>query len=327
MKKFVVWPIFVTFLLLLGLCMSLQPGTSSLNAIKYRTVVDATGTEVKIPEKPQRVVVLNSANLDMYYAAGGKVIGKPSSSYLSPALRRATKDVPSIGTIHSPSVEAIIGLKPDLVIGVNVPYNTAIREMLAQVGIPLYINDLNTYEEMIKTMRFFGELTGETQQTETVIAKAQNTYYSLVNQARQYKGARTLIIFGAPGSFSMATESSFSGNLLKILGGENITAQNQLIEGDYVPLSMEYVIEYNPEVIFFISMIPKSDSVAIFKKDMVESPAWSQVKAVQSGRIYYLSGGLYAVNPGTRITEAMQGMYTDLYEKEVARNGHVGSKS
>ena len=91
--------------------------------IPMRTVTDATGTEVVIPQHPKRVVILNSANLDMYYAVGGTVVGKPTSSYISKEIREKTKDVPAVGTLHSPSVEAIIGLHPDLVIGINVPFS------------------------------------------------------------------------------------------------------------------------------------------------------------------------------------------------------------
>lgn len=282
-----------------------------------RTVVDATGTEIKIPTHPKRVVILNIANLDMYYAVGGEVVGKPKSAYYSKELMAATADVPSIGGLHSPSVEAIIGMHPDLVIGVNVPFNTNLREMLGQANIPLYINNLNTYEDVVNTLRFFGELTGHEDVANVTAKRAEDHYNKVVALAKEEKGPRSLIIFGAPGSFSMATTTSFSGNLLKTLGGDNIADRDSSLSGDYVPLSMEYIIKENPEVIFFISMTPKPDSIETFKRDMLESSSWQDISAVKSGRIYYLSGGLFALNPGTPINEALDIMYKDLYGKEV----------
>lgn len=282
-----------------------------------RTVVDATGTEIKIPTHPKRVVILNIANLDMYYAVGGEVVGKPKSAYYSKELMAATADVPSIGGFHSPSVEAIIGMHPDLVIGVNVPFNTNLREMLGQANIPLYINNLNTYEDVVNTLRFFGELTGHEDVANVTAKRAEDHYNKVVALAKEEKGPRSLIIFGAPGSFSMATTTSFSGNLLKTLGGDNIADRDSSLSGDYVPLSMEYIIKENPEVIFFISMTPKPDSIETFKRDMLESSSWQDISAVKSGRIYYLSGGLFALNPGTPINEALDIMYKDLYGKEV----------
>ena len=214
-------------------------------------------------------------------------------------------------------MEAIIGMHPDLVIGVNVPFNTNLREMLGQANIPLYINNLNTYEDVVNTLRFFGELTGHEDVANVTAKRAEDHYNKVVALAKEEKGPRSLIIFGAPGSFSMATTTSFSGNLLKTLGGDNIADRDSSLSGDYVPLSMEYIIKENPEVIFFISMTPKPDSIETFKRDMLESSSWQDISAVKSGRIYYLSGGLFALNPGTPINEALDIMYKDLYGKEV----------
>lgn len=289
----------------------------STQVVPMRTVVDGTGTEIQIPTHPKRVVILNIANLDMYYAVGGEVVGKPKSSYYSKDLLNATKDVPSIGSLHSPSVEAIIGMHPDLVIGVNVPFNTNLRHMLSQANIPLYINNLNTYDDVVNTLRFFGELTDYQDVANVTAKRAEDHYNKVVALAKEEQGPRSLIIFGSPGSFSMATNTSFSGNLLKTLGAYNIADADSSAVGDYVPLSMEFIIKENPEVIFFISMTPKPDSIETFKRDMLESSAWQDVAAVKNGRIYYLSGGLFALNPGTPINEALDIMYKDLYGKEV----------
>lgn len=289
--------------------------TTVPNGELKRTVVDATGTSVSIPVNPKRVIILNSANVDMYYAVGGTVVGKPISSYYAPELRQKIKDIPSIGTIHSPNVEAILGLKPDLVIGVNLPYNTSIREQLAVAGIPLYINNLNSFEDMEATLRFFGQLTGHEDVANVAISNVKTRYNELRSKADVHRGPRTLIIFGSPGSFSMATSTSFSGNLLSLLQGRNIADFDSSLDGAYVPLSLEYVNRMNPEVIFFISMSPKSDSVDVFKRELATDKAWQQIQAVQTGRIYYLSGGLFGVNPGMRSIEAMNEMYEDLYGK------------
>lgn len=320
MKRYLFVPVILAVLCVVAVTAWISLGTSAVSKEPTRQVVDATGTEVTIPVHPKRVVILNTANLDMYYAVGGQVVGKPKSSYYTKELMAATKDVPSVGTIHSPNVEAIIGLHPDLVIGLNVPFNTNLRGMLAQADIPLYINDLNSYDDVVSTLHFFGELTGETAVADATAKAAEANYNKLVDTAKTKQGPRALIIFGAPGSFSMATSSAFSGNLLTLLGGHNIADFDSRLEGDYVPLSMEYVIKTDPEVIFFISMTPKSDSVDVFKRDMLESSAWAEVSAVKSQRIYYLSGGLFAANPGTRISEALTIMYEDLYGKEAAHD-------
>lgn len=320
MKRYILIPVAVVVVFLIALASWISLSHSNNTDMPMRTVTDATGATITIPQHPKRVVILNSANLDMYYAVGGTVVGKPTSSYISKEIREKTKDVPAVGTLHSPSVEAIIGLHPDLVIGLNVPFNTGLRGILEDADIPLYINNLTTYEEVFDTLTFFGELTNQPDVAKATADKAMANYNKLIDDAKKQKGPRSLIIFGAPGSFSMATNKAFSGNLLSLLNGYNIADAATGLEGDYVPLSMEYVIKQDPEVIFFISMSPKSDSVNVFKREMLNSSAWSDVSAVKNQRIYYLSGGLFAANPGTRISEALQIMYDDLYGEEAAHD-------
>lgn len=320
MKRYLLVPVAIVIVCVIALTSWISLTHEGNTQVPMRTVTDATGTTIVIPEHPKRVVILNSSNLDIYYVVGGTVVGKPTSSYISKEIMAKTKDVPSVGTLHSPSVETIIGLHPDLVIGINVPFNTSLRDILAQADIPLYINDLDTYDDVVTTLTFFGELTNQPDVAKATADKAVANYNKLVDDTKKQKGPRSLIIFGAPGSFSMATGKAFSGNLLELLGGHNIADMATGLDGDYVPLSMEYVVKTDPEVIFFISMSPKSDSVNVFKREMLNSSAWADVSAVKNQRIYYLSGGLFAANPGTRISEALTIMYDDLYGKEAAHD-------
>ena len=96
----------------------------------------------------------------------------------------------------------------------------------------------------------------------------------------------------------MATSKAFSGNLLELLGGHNIADMATGLDGDYVPLSMEYVVKTDPEVIFFISMSPKSDSVNVFKREMLESSAWADVSAVKNTADLLLVRWLVCGKPG-----------------------------
>lgn len=50
-------------------------------------------------------------------------MGKASSQAYSEAVNQATAAAQEMGIIHSPNVEAIVALQPDLVIGTNVPYH------------------------------------------------------------------------------------------------------------------------------------------------------------------------------------------------------------
>lgn len=63
-----------------------------------------------------------------------------------------------------------------------------------------------------------------------------------------------MIIFGSSDSFNMATSQSFSGDLLKRLGGRNIADAAPVKNSAYAPLSLEYIGKENPDLILIITM-------------------------------------------------------------------------
>lgn len=133
-----------------------------------QVLVDSTGRQVNVPVHPKRVVILNASNVDLYVAAGGgeNIVGKASSQTYSEEVNQATASAQDVGIIHSPNVEAIVALQPDLVIGTNVPYHQNLIPTLEKAGIPVYINSLNSFEDIYTTLELYGRLTDHNQQAE-----------------------------------------------------------------------------------------------------------------------------------------------------------------
>lgn len=298
-----------------GIVYMMTQGGIAASTAAMRQVTDSTGETMEIPEHPQRVIFLNASNMDMYVAAGGaaQVVGKPTSQSLSPELAEIVADVPEVGIIHSPNIEKILSLKPDLVIGVNVPFHNQLRETLKQNHIPVYINSLDTYEDTLKTMKFFGELTGNTEKAQEESDRIAKQCSEAIAMTEGQTGPRTLILFSNPNSNSMASSETFSGDLLQRLHGVNIAELDTSLTGQFIPLSLEYVVKQDPEVIFIISMGNTPENLARFKDQMKTNGAWSQTSAVRNGRIYDLPMDLFTVNPGSNIGEAMKYMANCLY--------------
>ena len=124
-----------------------------------QTLVDSTGRQVNVPVHPKKMVVLNASNVDLYVAAGGgeNIVGKASSQTYSEEVNQATASAQDVGIIHSPNVEAIVALQPDLVIGTNVPYHQNLIPTLEKAGIPVYINSLNSFEDIYNTLSFMAD--------------------------------------------------------------------------------------------------------------------------------------------------------------------------
>ena len=281
-----------------------------------RLVTDSIGRQVQIPQHPQRVVALNASNLELYYAAGGTVVGKPLSNALPLELIKATQDVPAVGIIHSPDVEKILALKPDLVLGIDIPFHHNLIDILAKADIPIIINSLDKYEDVLQTLDFYGELTNKRSLAAQKKQAIETQYQQILAQIQGEKVPKSLIIWGSPASFSMATNKSFSGDLVNRLGGGNIADAQNKLNTAFVPLSMEYITAKDPEVIFLITHGSEEKVLAKFRQELSTNPIWQNISAVKNNRVYQLPAPLFSVNPGTQVGESLQIIANYLYTKE-----------
>ena len=289
-------------------------GTGNSEQQRTKVLTDSTGRQVNVPVHPQRVVVLNASNVDLYVAAGGgaNIVGKAASQTYSDEVKSATASAQEVGIIHSPNLEAIVALQPDLVIGTNVPYHQNLIPTLEKAGIPVYINSLNSFEDIYNTLELYGSLTGEKAAAETRIKQMQAQHDELVANVQDKTPPKSVIIFGNPDSFSMATKKTFTGALVEELGGGNLA--DTLGKGDaYVPLSMEFLAAQNPDVIFVIMMGNPQTMQEKLQKDLAANPAWSGTNAVKNNRVHILPYNLFTVNPGTQAIAAMQTLASYMY--------------
>ena len=281
-----------------------------------RVLTDSTGRQVNVPVHPQRVVILNASNVDLYVAAGGgdAVVGKASSQTYSETVQQATAKAEDVGIIHSPNLEAIVALKPDLVIGTNVPYHQNLIPTLEKAGIPVYINSLSSFEDIFNTLELYGSLTGHEDEAKAKVEEMKQQRQELIDSAQGKTAPKSVIIFGNPESFSMATKGTFTGSLVEQLGGGNLA--DNLDKGDaYIPLSMEFLATQNPDVIFIIMMGNPQMMQEKVRTDLEANPAWAGTNAVKNGRVHILPYNLFTVNPGTQAIDAMKTVYDFMYEK------------
>lgn len=315
--------IVICIIAVIGLILNFRQDKENIDETNAtRVVTDSIGREVTIPIHPQRVVLLNASHLDLYYYAGGKetntIVGKPVSEALNDEVKEGTKNITEVGVIHNPSVETILKLKPDLVIGINVPFHQQLIPTLEKANIPVLIKSLDTYEEVLDTLQFYGELTGKQDVAQNKIEEIKTNYEQAMARVENKVAPKTLMIWGTTDSFSMATSKAFAGDLLKRLGGNNIADNVDSVAKDsgFIPLGMEYIATQDPEVIFVVTHGDVETVKASMNENLGKNQLWQEISAVKNNRVYVLPYQLFAVNPGTRIAEALNILADDLYPQE-----------
>ena len=266
------------------------------------------------PAEPKRIVFLNASNLEIFASIGGKAVGRPTSTSYPNDIKESIKDIPEVGMIHAPNLEKIMSLKPDLVVGTNVPFHVMLRKPLEMAGVPLYLNMINSYEDVLKSIDDFGCFAGRDKEAAVKRAQIEKEYAALTQDVQKGRGPKVLIIFGSPDSFNMSTKKSFGGDLAERLGAVNIADKAENVkDSSYIPLSMEFVAKENPDIVMLITMGGSKEILEKLRANMRDNAIWHDVNAVKNNRVYQLPPSLFTVNPGTHTIDAMKIMKEYMY--------------
>src|SRR5712692_6953515 len=105
-------------------------------ALEARLVTDETGRRVNVPDHPRRVISLAPSITETLYALGleDRLVGDTDYCDYPPEAKLK----PHVGAVLNPSLEKIVALKPDLVLGIAEANRRETADQIERLGIPLY---------------------------------------------------------------------------------------------------------------------------------------------------------------------------------------------
>src|ERR1035437_9286576 len=109
----------------------------AIPAVAARTVTDELGRTVTVPDHPHRLVCLAPSVVDDVYALGAGADVVAVTDYVKYPAESRTKL--SVGLPLNPSIEAIVSLHPDLVLGFSEMSNMDTMKRLEQLGIAVFM--------------------------------------------------------------------------------------------------------------------------------------------------------------------------------------------
>ncbi len=293
----------------------------------FLEITDDTGKKVKIKEKPERVVILSDDYISIYYALGGKIIGRPSTAQYIPQEALAAKP---LGHIANLNLEELTALKPDLVIG-----RTAMHENLGPAleasGIPLLLLNMRTHQDTMEKVKLMGKILGNPQKAEEINKGLEQKIGEIVEKKPEKK-KKALIIYASAREITVENETSVTGGMLKLLGAENIAAGSIPLKTypTRSPFSLEKVVEENPDVIVVTVMGSLPEIKERIQADLGSNPSFQKLKAVKEGRVHYLPPRWFLYNPALEYPQALaylaQIIYPEVYgslEEKAEKPGEV----
>jgi iron complex transport system substrate-binding protein len=263
------------------------------------TVTDGLGRSISLQAYPQRIVSLAPSNTEILYAigAGDRVVGRDEFSDYPPEA----KNLPSVGGgFGDYNNEAIVQLKPDLVLAAEINTPEQVKA-LEDLGVTIYyLSNPTTLDEMFSNLATVAQLTGNQSEAETLVASLQERVKA-VNEKIMPLSYRPSVFYELdatdPNAPYTAGSDTFVNTLIDMAGGFNIASD---IAGQYLQMSSEELLVRNPSVILL-----GDAAYGVSVEDIKARPGWSQIAAVMNDQIFTFDDNLVS-RPGPRLVDGLE---------------------
>jgi len=250
---------------------------------------DDLGTVVRLAAPPQRIVATLPSLTETVCELGacGRLVGVDRYSNW-PAQVRA---LPQVGGGLDPNVEAIVALKPDLVL---VAQSSRVVERLQGLGLTVAVLEPKTHADVQRVMRRVADLLGVAGAEADAVWRRIDAAVEAAAQSLPLERRGTRVYIEVNTGPYAAGQSSFIGETLTRLHARNIVPAEL---GPFPKLNPEYVVRANPALI----MVGARSAAGLEQR-----PGWAGIEAVKTGRVcrFTAEQSDVLVRPGPRMAEA-----------------------
>lgn len=216
-------------------------------------------------------------------------------------LAERFKGLPTIGNAMEPDMEIVKSLNPTDVLSVStLEYD--LQDKFKQLKIPVHFLNFQSVDAMMAEIKTLGERYDRTTQAEQLVSGLQKNIDAVQTVAANKEGPRVLILLGIPGSYLVATENSYAGDLVKRAGGINVMEGQ---EAEYLASNTEYLHNSNPDIILRLSHGMPDEVVKMFDEEFKTNDIWKHFKAVENGKVYDLEEELFGTTASLQVPQAL----------------------
>lgn len=204
---------------------------------------DDAGNELSLPGPARRIVSLAPHITETLFAAGAgeRIVGAVAHSDYPLAARK----LPVVGGYNNIDIEAVIALRPDLVIAWQSGNRNAHLDRITALGIPVYVNEALSIEGVARSLEAFGRLAG----TDTSAREAARHFRGRATElAARYRDRPPVRMFYQIWNTPLMTVNGehLISDVMRLCGGQNVFADLPMLAPR---ISVEAVLAADPEAI------------------------------------------------------------------------------
>ncbi len=278
-----------------------EPASAATSTPAGLSLIDGLGREVHLASPAQRIVSLAPSTTEILFAVGAaeQVVGRDSYS----DYPEAVKDLADIGSTYGTlNTEAIVALKPDLVVaaGINTPEQI---KALEDLNIPVYaFANPRDFDELFQQLRLAGQLSGHPEEADALV-EALTARVNAITEKVKSATARPTVFYeidgSDPGKPWTTGPGTFMDTLIRLAGGQNIGAG---LSDAFAQLSAEEILRQDPDFILL-----GDTKFGVTLESIGQRAGWSNLSAVKNGRVFAFNDDL-ASRPGPRLVDGLESL-------------------
>jgi len=262
-------------------------------------VIDQAGRVVRIEKMPEKIISLAPSNTEIVFALGleDKLVGV--TKYCD--YPEAAKDKPKVGGFSTVDIERVIEIGPDLILAVNI-HKKEVIPGLERLGLTVVCLDPTTLEEVLEAITLVGQCTGEEDGASRLVSEMRHrieaTTSKTANLTEAQKPRVFVIMWHDPLN---STGPGLRHDIIVKAGGINIVGE--LLSEAYPTVTLEWVIDTNPEVI--IAGVGMGTGEDLTFQFALNEKRLAGVDARINNRVYQIDLDLFG-RPGPRIVQGLE---------------------
>lgn len=258
------------------------------------------------PSKAGRIVSMAPNLTEILFALGldERIVGVTNDSDWPPEA--ATK--PNIGTFWQPNIEAVVALRPELVVTLDFVQQRRPAQRLERMGYQCLTLKIERVTDLFEAIDKIGEATQTKENARQLVNDIEQRLYRFRDSDSAGRKVRVLYVVQRQ-PLRVAGRGTFINEMIELAGGEN--AMGQALH-KYPPVGAEQVYASEAEVIIEPTMgqqgteSTKSEAIRYWGR-------FSGIPAVKNKRIYFIDADKVA-RLGPRFYEGVEAVWLCLKE-------------
>lgn len=279
------------------------------------TILLSSALPARTDDPPERIVSLSPNLTHIIYALGelDRVVGVTIYSDFPPEADK----LPKVGGWVNPNFEAIVALKPDLVVLMR-DQDTIFGEKIRELGLKTLVTDSNdSVDDILSTITNLGDVLDKEEKAEGVASEIKARLNEIGKSTRGLPRKSVLLVVGRnPGTLEdiyVIGRNNYINELIELAGGENVVENTRLS----IKITKEAMLTFDPDVIIEINH-EQLDR----EKEILQT--WSELRqsrAVQNNEVYILPSTV-VLHPSQTIVEGAQVLTRILHPETTEKYGN-----